>query len=203
MIEIYGATIDRLPDVQALLELAKTEFYRPWMEKHHEPSNEGVLRTGLGALWLLQKAGIDGVIVYDKDGRPHLDGSDVDFNITHTDTAVFCAVSRGDGRVGIDAERVDRVSTLRSMALAQRWFADGEKRVFAKSPIPETFLSIWTKKEALVKWTGDGMRALREEDVFAARGKHGVIFTDYRTGDTAVTLCQEANATAPKTIQMI
>ncbi len=204
MIEIYGATIERLPDMEQLFKLSTTEFYRPWMEKHHDPSSEQVLKTGLGGLWLLQRAGVDGAIRYGENGRPFLDGSELDFNITHTDTAVFCAISRdGDGRVGIDAERVDRVSTLRSMALAQRWFTGEERRIFAKAPTPETFLSIWTKKEALVKWTGDGMRALREEDTTSAHTKYGVTFADYRVGDTSVTLCHTADAATPSEIQML
>ena len=62
MIEICGATIDRLPELQELLRLAETEFYRPWMVKHHDPASEQVLRTGLGGLWLLRQMGIDGVI---------------------------------------------------------------------------------------------------------------------------------------------
>lgn len=203
MIEIYGANVDRLPPLQTLSELARTPFYRPWMERHHEPENTDVLRTGLGGLWLLQQAGVDGVICYDENGRPFLENAGMDFNITHTDQAVFCAILRGDGRVGIDAERVNRVSTLRSMALAQRWFTGEERRIFAKAPTPETFLSVWTKKEALVKWTGDGMRALREEDTTSAHTKYGVTFTDYRVGDTCVTLCHTADAAAPSEIRML
>ena len=205
MIELYGATIESLPTVSELLTLSEAAFYLPWTEKHRHTENRQVLQTGLGGLWLLQRAGVDGKLVYDPNGRPYLESLGIDFNITHTDRAVFCAIARSaeDGRVGIDAERVDRVSTLRSMALAERWFTGEERRIFAKSPTPETFLSVWTKKEALVKWTGEGMRALRSEDTTVARERHGVRFTDYRVGDTAVTLCHLAATSVPTEIQMI
>lgn len=205
MIEIYGAWLDDLPTVEELKALSNTAFYQPWIEKHHDPHGEQVLRVGLGALWLLSRAGITGTLVYDANGRPYLDGADFDFNITHTDRAVFCAIARSaeDGRVGIDAERVDRVSTLRSMALAERWFTGEERRTFAKVPTSETFLSVWTRKEALVKWTGEGIRALRSEDTSTAGARRGVQFTDYRVGDTAITLCHSVNALAPTEIQMI
>lgn len=205
MIELYGALLENLPSADALLALSKTDFYQPWMEKHRNPHSEQVLRTGLGALWLLSQAGVEGTLSYEADGRPCLVGADLDFNITHTDRAVFCAIARKaeDGRVGIDAERVDRVSTLRSMALAERWFTGEERRIFAKSPTPETFLSVWTRKEALVKWTGEGMRALRSEDTTKAEERHGVQFADYRVGDTAITLCHSQGVVAPTEIQMI
>lgn len=205
MIEIYGATTATLPSEEALLALSKNDFYGAWMDMHHAPENRQVLRMGLGGLWLLQQAGVDGHLCYDPNGRPYLDGQMLDFNITHTDRAVFCALARNeqDGRVGLDAERVDRVSTLRSMALAQRWFAGEECRIFAKAPIPEAFLSIWTRKEALVKWTGEGMRALRSEDTTTAETRYGVRFCDYRVGDTVVTLCHRADSTVPCSIQMM
>lgn len=205
MIEIYGAWLDDLPTVEELKTLSDTAFYRPWIEKHRDPHSEQVLRTGLGGLWLLSRAGLTGTLAYGVDGRPYLEGADFDFNITHTDRAVFCAIARSadDGRVGIDAERVDRVSTLRSMALAERWFTGEERRRFAKAPTTETFLSVWTRKESLVKWTGEGMRALRSEDTTTAGERHGVQFTDYRVGDTAITLCHSANALPPTEIQMI
>ena len=205
MIEIYGAFLEDLPSVSELKKLSATPFYQPWMQKHHNPQSDSLLRTGLGALWLLSRAGIEGTLSYGANGRPYLDGSDLDFNITHTDRAVFCAIARSseDGRVGIDAERVDRVSTLRSMALAERWFTGEERRIFAKAPTPETFLSVWTKKEALVKWTGEGMRALRSEDVTTANDRHGVQFVDYRVGDTVVVLCCRKDVAAPTEIKMV
>lgn len=205
MIEIYGAFLEDLPTTDELKTLLEPMVYQSWMQKHHDPQNEQVLRLGQGALWLLSQAGVTGTLDYDADGRPYFVDSNLDFNITHTDRAVFCAIARTpeDGRVGIDAERLDRVSTLRSMALAERWFTGEERRMFAKAPTVETFLAVWTRKEALVKWTGEGMRALKNEDTTTAGERYGVQFDDYRVGDTAVTFCHRADVAAPTEIQML
>ncbi|MGK7869579.1 4'-phosphopantetheinyl transferase family protein [Falsiroseomonas sp. E2-1-a20] len=79
------------------------------------------------------------------------------FNISHTRGLVACAVTNRDD-VGLDVEDLDRREA--SPGLAERHFAPAEVALLAATPPAarhETFLRVWTLKEAFVKATGDGI----------------------------------------------
>ena len=89
----------------------------------------------------------------DDKGRPYLVGRpDVDFNISHSDNIVVCALSVGEGRVGVDVERSNpTVDEGRLARLADRYFSPDE------AVEPSTFISAWTEKEAYLKYIGIGL----------------------------------------------
>ena len=196
--ELYGIELARLESDPSLLEALDARYREAWTERHGEKANERVRRAGLGGLWLLQSAGHLGDLVYDQNGRPALVDEDVDFNITHTEHYVFCAIADKGVRVGLDAEETKRMSALRSFALAERWFVDGERRAFAKEPTVDRFLWIWTRKEALLKWTGEGLRVVMREDTTDAESRHGVKFYDFSEGGIVLTLCCDTSAEPPE-----
>lgn len=209
MIEILGADLSTLclrDKPEALLE---HRFFSAWQERHKGMSQEGARNASLVGLLLLQTAGVRGMLAYDRFGRPYLAGSEVDFNITHSGNKVFCAIERmgeqGSAlapRVGIDAEEIDVRVQLRSSDMARRWFSAEEQAAFCADPTGECFLRIWTRKEALVKWTGEGMRALSNADTESAEQSYGVRFQSYFEGDVIITLCHRANAIPSPTIRM-
>ncbi len=87
-------------------------------------------------------------------GKPYLtDRTDVHFSISHTDGLVAVAVS--DREVGIDAETVKPADPK----LCQRFFSTAEQDFVT----PETegwlerFYLVWTRKEAYLKYTGEGL----------------------------------------------
>ncbi|WP_170216357.1 4'-phosphopantetheinyl transferase family protein [Allostella humosa] len=85
-------------------------------------------------------------------GRPWLR-----FNISHTRGLVCCAVARKHD-IGVDVEYLARRPV--EPAMAHRWFAPCEAAMVAAAPADrrhETFLRIWTLKEAFIKATGDGI----------------------------------------------
>ena len=89
-------------------------------------------------------------------GRPRLTGSGLHVSISHSGATVAVAVSRA-GEVGVDVQQVDDdpVHELSSLVLA-----DSEARHVA---VTRDFFTYWTRKEALVKATGDGVTVpLRE-----------------------------------------
>ena len=195
--ELYGASLTLFEENSALLEGLNEGYRDAWMVRHGNPENQTVIRAGLAGLWLLQQAGYMGELCYDENGRPSLRSSAVDFNISHTDNYVFCAIAKDEGRVGLDAEAPKRMSSLRSLALAERWFVGGERREFAHDPSLNRFLKIWTCKESFLKWTGDGLRAVKNTDVTEVEAAHNVKFYDFSTADTIVTLCCDAAAEPP------
>ena len=199
--ELYGASLTMFEEKSALLEGLNEKYRSAWLARHGDPQNQAVIRAGLAGLWLLQQAGYTGELCYDDNGRPMLVGLDVDFNISHSPNYVFCAIAqKGEGRVGLDAEEPKRMSSLRSLALAERWFVGGERRDFARDPSLDRFLRIWTRKEAFLKWTGEGLRAVKREDTSEAEEKRDVKFYDFSTEDTIVTLCCDADAQPPKNL---
>ena len=249
MIHIYGLNIAQLPDRRAMLSLLERYFCVPRRERRRSARDDRAARASLAGLSLLRCAGLSGTILYDKNGRPYLEGSDVDFNITHTDQQVFCAVAtHGDAmartgaetganaetrlasdaevlrgsypsqtvsgarkkslfvgmpRVGLDAENLARIATVRVCPLADRWFSERELDFFLSDPTDRTFLRVWTRKEALVKWTGEGLSGLREADTVAAESVYGVRFYEYRVEDTLLSLCTHEDTPPPSGIRML
>lgn len=80
------------------------------------------------------------------------------FNLSHSGGLCLCAV--GDGPVGVDIELTRPRRALE--ALARRAFSETELAWFAEQGGgPEAFYTLWTRKEALAKFTGEGIAALR------------------------------------------
>lgn len=78
--------------------------------------------------------------------------------------SVFCSVSHSAGYwvclfdkhpcgVDIEGARCDRTST----AVIRRKFTEEEQKLYEAAPSGDTFLRIWTAKEAYVKYTGEGL----------------------------------------------
>lgn len=78
-------------------------------------------------------------------------------NLSHTHGLAAAALAQ-DHDIGIDVERLDRKARIAD--LAERYFAPAEKQLLAQTPpqrAHETFLTLWTLKEAYVKATGSGL----------------------------------------------
>lgn len=90
-------------------------------------------------------------------GRPHVPDSDLAFSVSHSGDRVVVAFVR-DALVGVDVEVVDR--SLDVDALAGAALAPAERTHLADWPAADrtrAFLTCWTRKEAVVKATGDGL----------------------------------------------
>ena len=91
---------------------------------------------------------------YHEGGKPTLkDHSDIHFNISHCGKAVACVVA--DRPVGIDVEETNRYKD----SIARYAMNDKEYDEINNSANPaEAFTKLWTMKEALLKYTGEGLR---------------------------------------------
>lgn len=87
------------------------------------------------------------------NGKPFLpDHPDVHFNLSHSPKAAACAVA--DRPVGIDVEEIAPVDE----EVARRVLSEDEWNAVSGSSEPDVvFARYWTRKEALVKLTGDGI----------------------------------------------
>lgn len=98
---------------------------------------------------------------YSDNGKPGLSGelarSNLHFNLAHTEDLALIAVTR-IGVVGVDVEAVRPVKDVD--ALVARFFSARESALFQKvlaADKPQAFFNLWTRKEALLKATGEGI----------------------------------------------
>ncbi len=156
-------------------------------------------RAGLTGLLLLYAAGVSGDLRYAESGRPYLADAAVDFNFTHTEKLTVCAIStsqtassKEDLLVGIDAESGERIDHERIVQIAKRWFSAEELRILLGMRDPSTFLQIWTRKEALVKRSGEGLKGLREANT--ASLAESLQLHSFWIGDTVSAVCAHRDA---------
>jgi len=95
-------------------------------------------------------------LIIDKNqyGKPFLvNFPNVHYNVSHTKGLIVCAIS--DSCVGIDVERIKPFNKC----IVEKFFSGNEREyVFTcQENQDERFAEIWTKKEAYVKWLGNGI----------------------------------------------
>ena len=200
MIKLYGAACGT--DISALTKEIPEQWLAVWNASHKIGKNEKNALLSLSALALLHRAGMDGTLAYGENGRPYFCDRMCDFNITHTQNHVFCAIIEGEEptRIGIDAEDLNRPDFLNLDEMVARWFGENEKSVFLASPTKETFLRLWTRKEAYVKYTGEGLKSLSKIDTVSLEADGEVCFFDYREGDILLSVCAPRGTEAPQNI---
>ena len=94
------------------------------------------------------------LLAFGPHGKPFLrDYPGIHFNLSHCARAVLCVIS--DAPVGCDVEAV--VSPL-DMDLVRHCCSPEEQAAILASERPElAFYGLWTRKEAFLKWTGEGL----------------------------------------------
>ena len=102
--------------------------------------------------------------VYGPQGKPALDGPGpgrrFHFNLAHSDALGVLAVSR-HGPLGIDIEELRPLEDMDELVI--RFFSPRERAMFQKLPRsqkPAGFFNLWTRKEAWLKATGEGIAQL-------------------------------------------
>jgi 4'-phosphopantetheinyl transferase len=152
VLETFAATLS--PD-----ETARANKFK--FEKHRNRfiAGRGALRGILGQYLSEGPAGLS--FVYLANGKPALGGEFADagiyFNLAHTEDLALVAVTRM-GDVGVDVEGVRPIKNVDE--LVARFFSRRENELFQKVPEiekPAAFFNLWTRKEALLKATGEGI----------------------------------------------
>jgi 4'-phosphopantetheinyl transferase len=87
-------------------------------------------------------------------GKPRVVGTDLELSVSHSGDLIVVAASSG-AVLGVDVERND--GRRDTEALTRFILAEGE-RPPAGADEPRVFLRAWTRKEAVTKATGDGLR---------------------------------------------
>jgi 4'-phosphopantetheinyl transferase len=124
--------------------------------KYHQKADR--IRTLTGKLLLrevIAQAGLTHSLLdirYTDYKRPYIT-KDIDFNITHSGNCVACVAGR-EMKVGIDVEEIKFIRPDDILAVLRDEELDEMKRTNAT---PETILHFWTRKEAIVKASGEGL----------------------------------------------
>ncbi|NUB14732.1 4'-phosphopantetheinyl transferase superfamily protein [Azospirillum brasilense] len=120
----------------------------------------GLLRHLLGRAMGRDPASL--VFAYGPMGKPFLPGGPA-FNLADCKDHVLIAIAPGAApgatvELGVDIERLRRLPD--AAGIAERFFAPEERDAFAALPDAlrdEAFLNGWTRKEAFIKATGQGL----------------------------------------------
>ena len=108
--------------------------------------------------------------------KPYLENDFLFVGVTHTLDVIIIAVSTF--AFGIDCESKDRVMK-NSCRIISRFFAQNEREYIDNcSDKNLAFLDTWVKKEAYVKYTGDGISGLSGCDVTAMANSFTFIEND-------------------------
>jgi 4'-phosphopantetheinyl transferase len=96
------------------------------------------------------------VFSYGQQGKPAVEGKDLQFNLSHSGDRAVYAISAKDP-VGIDLEYIH---PLPATDLVDRFFSANEQAIFHRLPTSlqqAAFFHAWTQKEAYLKACGTGL----------------------------------------------
>jgi 4'-phosphopantetheinyl transferase len=160
MIDVYFVDVTVADDVvEALAQLltiperARADRYRFNDDRRRSIVARAATRRFLGRSLDADPAtlGID----EEEFGKPVLRGRAIEFNASHSGDLVALAFSK-ETAVGVDVERRRKLTD--TLALARRYFSAEEVAIVERAvDANDTFLAIWTAKEAIVKASGKGI----------------------------------------------
>jgi 4'-phosphopantetheinyl transferase len=140
-------------------EAARASRFRFAVDRQRFTISRGLLRTVLAAYLATDAKGL--CFSYSSKEKPSLSAAhsekDVTFNISHSGSVVLLAFGRRR-EIGVDVEQVR--TNFEAEAIARRFFSSHEQQqlaAFREGQKFEAFFRCWTRKEAYIKATGDGL----------------------------------------------
>ncbi len=110
----------------------------------------------------LQLAPCELQLTHNETGKPHLNGTPLEFNRSHSGGWFVLALSKGPA-IGVDIEKIGHRSQMD--AIVERWFEEPEREEFrslSEADKPIFFHAHWTQKEAVLKAWGVGLVQLTD-----------------------------------------
>ena len=177
-LEAIGGDGSRWQELLSVDESARAAQFHFPRDRQRFVAARGLLRTILAGYLATNPSSLN--FSYSKRGKPSLGpahaGSKVTFNISHSGGVALLAFTRGR-EIGVDVEQVRRDFDLE--AIARRFFSAHEQNQLAALPADEkgeAFFRCWTRKEAYIKATGDGLSLpLNQFDVSLAAGEKNAL----------------------------
>ncbi len=139
-------------------------YYYKKSQKHSRTDTDVLILTSVGAFCEeFSLPSYLGKVKRTKLGKPYLENDFLYVGVTHTEDVIIVCVS--ETPFGIDCERKMRKTKNRDR-ISERFFTEKERQyVLSQLDRDRAFLDIWVKKEAYVKYTGEGISGLCGCDV--------------------------------------
>ncbi len=203
MIAVSYARINEKLDIAELTAGLNDVFCLPdnkaYIDKLASRGDRTAAVEGLAALTLLGAMlcarGIDtGSLSLERNenGKPYFSDFNIKFSLAHSGmyvTAALCDTTD----VGVDIE-CSHIEHERAERLAKRFFNREELNKFEKSP--ESFLRIWTEKEAYVKLRGETLARVISEDCRDGHVREKIYYHHYTVDGYPMTVCTYSNEEA-------
>lgn len=128
-------------------------------DRQHFAAARAILRMILAGYLKVDPVEIE--FRYSQKEKPHLadryQPSGIQFNVSHSGGVALYAFAR-QIELGVDVECIGR--DIEAESIARRFFSDSEQQQLLTLPAAkrvEAFFRCWTRKEAYIKATGDGL----------------------------------------------
>ena len=156
--ETSNAVAAELERILAVDERCRAEEFRFEHLRRSFVVRRGALRILLGCYLGVPPAAIQ--LLYGSKGKPGIAGRNrIEFSAAHSSGLAVFAFTRGC-EIGIDVERIWTLPEMQS--IAKGFFCSAETQELLAMPLEQrerSFFFCWTRKEAYVKATGDGLSA--------------------------------------------
>jgi 4'-phosphopantetheinyl transferase len=159
VLDVTPETLKALAPILSQTELERAARFHFDTHRNRFVVGRAVLRSLLGRYLQTQPATLE--FVYGAHGKPALAGalanSGWQFNLAHSENLALLAVTRG-GSIGVDVEYLRALPDADQ--LVARFFSAREQFAFKRLPAAQktaAFFNLWTRKEAWLKATGDGI----------------------------------------------
>jgi 4'-phosphopantetheinyl transferase len=140
-------------------ETARSARFRFARDRNRYTARHGILRVLLSAYTCCHPAEVE--IRVDLNGKPYVVGqghdADLRFSLSHSAGLAAFAFGRS-GEIGVDIERVSNFPAMQEFAAMN--FAPAEIQELDGCPEStrlQVFFKLWTRKEAVLKASGDGL----------------------------------------------
>ncbi len=152
-------------------------YYYKKSKKHKSADTDVLILTSVGAFCEENSLSpYNGVVKRTYLNKPFLENDFLYVGVTHTDDVIIVAVSREN--FGIDCENAGRIMKNPDKIM-NRFFTENERQyILSQKDKNSAFLHIWVKKEAYVKYTGEGISGLCSCDVTQMCGHFTAVEND-------------------------
>ena len=194
-LEAVGADESRWQRALSPDERARAARFHFSRDRQRFVATRALLRTILASYLSADPNGL--TFSHSQKEKPSLGPASADsgvmFNVSHSGGIALLAFTRRR-EVGVDVEQVRRDSDLET--IARRFFSTHEQNRLSALPAQEkveAFFRCWTRKEAYIKATGDGLSLpLSQFDVsLASEEKNALLATRPDASEAARWLLQE------------
>ncbi|HEX4644034.1 MAG TPA: 4'-phosphopantetheinyl transferase superfamily protein [Verrucomicrobiae bacterium] len=164
-VHVWAAPLDLPPAQLAAIAPMLSPYEQARAARFHFERDRGRFIAGRGFLRALlsrylQTGPSQLKFAYGPRGKPALAApadQELHFNLAHSDGLALCAVTRACP-VGVDVERIRPLRDAEG--ITDRFFSARESAALKAIPAeqkPIAFFNLWTRKEAWLKATGDGL----------------------------------------------